>query len=113
MQVSGSNFMLKLCQTTGLRDTKIVKLNLKVSGVSWKQECFQRQSFTTYEIVHYKKSLISVFQEVFTSTDKIVVSGATLKISQNIMNIIVAADSRYCNFFSGVLQNEDPVRSCP
>ena len=60
------------------------KSNLKGSGASFEaRNCFERQSFTKYlrqtlvlcEIAHYGKSSVSVFQKIFTSTDRIFISG--------------------------------------
>ena len=63
----------------GFRVTKIVK-EIKfeeVWGEFEAKKCFQRHSFTKYfrltlvscKIVHYGKSLISVFKEFFASID--------------------------------------------
>ena len=72
-----------------IRVTKIVK-EIKFEGVWGELEakrCLQRQSFTKYlrlwfscEIMHYGKSLISVFEEFFANIKKILILAGRLGI---------------------------------
>ena len=65
----------------GLRVTKIIKRNKfgRVLGEPEVKKVFERQPFTRYlrpalgfmKIVHYRKSLISAFEEFFSSFNKI------------------------------------------
>ena len=83
---------------TGLKLTNILK-QIKFEGVRVQfkaKNSFQRQLSTKYliqtlvlrEIMHHGKGSISIFQEIFTSINRIVISGEELSTRQQFYKVV-------------------------
>ena len=58
--------------------------NVNLDNYNCSQNICEKRYFS-YEIAHYRKSSVSVFQEIFTSTDKIFISGG---LGNNSMKVL-------------------------